>query len=361
MSLNKKYKEAGVDIELGDHCSAIAYASAKRTFHGRKNLIGEPVIMDEGFTGLMDFGDYYLVQNNDTIGSKTQIAYEIGKFDTLGYDLLAMVADDAVCVGAEVISISNTIEINKIDKNIIEPMMKGLEKACLEHHIIIPGGEIAEMNELIKSVLWDATAIGIVEKSKVIDGSLVNPGDKLIGLFSSGFHSNGYSLVRHILKTNYGSDWCHTPYNHNTTWGEICLKPTSIYHSLILEMTGRFKKERKYEVKGIVHITGGGIPGNLYRILKKKNMGALVDNLPQTPEEMLKLQDLHTVKDYEAYQTWNMGIGMILIVENSADIIKFSESKGFNALEIGKITNTKRIDIVSQAFFEKGKTLRYFS
>ncbi len=184
------YKEAGVDIETGDECSRIAYEAAKATFPVRKGMIGAPVIMEGGFSGAMDFGDFYLVQNDDGIGTKMVIARQIGKYDTMGYDLIGMVADDAICVGAEVVSVSNTIDVEKVEKDVITQLMEGLKKACAEQKIVIPGGEIAELGTMIDGYVWNATAIGIVEKEKFITGENIKAGDELIGLASNVFRSN---------------------------------------------------------------------------------------------------------------------------------------------------------------------------
>ena len=226
------YKQAGVDISLGDKCSAIAYSAAKSTFSARKGLIGKPVILEGGFSGALDFGNFYLVQNCDGVGSKIQIADALRKYDTLGYDLLAMVADDAICVGAETVSITNTIDTSKVSAKVIEGLMKGLKKACKEQKVVIPGGEIAELPDMMKGNSWNATALGIVEKKKFITGKNVKPGDKIIGLGSRGFRSNGFSLIRHILKKKFGTNWAKRKMTGKKSWGEAALTPSLIYSKL---------------------------------------------------------------------------------------------------------------------------------
>jgi len=357
--MTTKYKEAGVDIDLGDKCSALAYNAAKTTFSSRKNLIGEPIKMDGGFTGLLDFGDFYLVQNNDGVGTKVQIGEYINKFDTLGYDLLAMVTDDAICIGAEVISISNTIDINKVNPNIIEPLMNGLAKACIEQKVVMPGGEIAELGGVVTGLIWNATAIGIVEKNKIINGSEIKEGDSIIGLKSAGFRSNGFSLVRYILREHFGEDWYNQKFDDMHTWGEITLTPSIIYHNALLNLIGRYKEERKYNFKGIAHITGGGIPGNLIRILKNKKLGAILDNLPQPHASMLTLQDMATIRDDEAYRAWNMGMGMAIVVDKKENekILAALKKENLNCQIIGEVTNSGKIEILSQGYFEKGQSI----
>jgi phosphoribosylformylglycinamidine cyclo-ligase len=162
------YKKAGVDIQAGDNASRIAYDYAKSTFSSRKGMIGEPVIDEGSFAGLINMGDFYIVQSDDGVGTKMEIAERIGKFDTLGYDLLSMVADDVVCLGAETISVTNTLDTNKVDAVIIGDLMKGLAKACNEQKVVIPGGEIAEVGKTVNGNVWNATAVGVLEKEKVI-------------------------------------------------------------------------------------------------------------------------------------------------------------------------------------------------
>lgn len=331
------YKESGVDIDLGDKCSRIAYQAAMNTFKGRKGMIGEPMADVGGFSGLLDMGDFYLVMNDDGVGTKIQVAEMIGKYDTMGYDLVAMVADDAVCMGAETISITNTLDVNKADEVKIGGLMAGLEKACLEHKIVVPGGEIAEMGDHLKGYTWNATAVGILEKHKIIDGKSVQSGDHLIALHSAGFRANGLSLVRHILKNKFGENWGHEKYDDTRTWGEVVLIPSIIYSSMILELHGRYKEEKKAEIKGIAHITGGGIHDNLERVLKKTGAKADLNNLPKPHEQMLRLMEIGNVPENEAYRTWNMGVGMIVISNDVDKVQAAAEKHGIKSSVVGKI------------------------
>lgn len=337
------YEQSGVNISEGDKASRIAYTAAKATFIGRKGMIGEPVVQDGGFAGLIDMGDFYLVQNDDGIGSKEVIAETIGKYDTLGYDLLAMVIDDAACVGAEVITCSNTMDVKKVISEKVEKLMDGFKRACLEHKVIIPGGEIAELNTMVNNNLWNATSVGIVEKHKVITGEKVVPGDMVIALKSDGFRSNGFSLVRHILENAFGPDAYMHPYDEDTpskkpilgnhtvegSWGAKVLTPSRIYYSFIMDLHGRYKEPSKVDIHGIVHITGGGIAGNLERILGERKingasvtLGAALDNLFPPHEMMRRLQKIGNVTDEEAYRVWNMGNGMLLVVDpKDVDIV----------------------------------------
>ena len=329
------YEESGVNIELGDKCSSIAYQAAKATFPGRENMIGSPSVDDGGFSGVLDMGEFYLLQNDDGVGSKIKIAEQIGKYETLGYDLIAMVADDAVCMGAETVSITNTLDVDKVNEEKIEALMHGWKNAALEHKIVIPGGEIAELGNMVNGYLWNATAVAVVEKNKLIRGEKIESGDKIIGLRSDGFRSNGFSLVRYILNEKFGENWASEKYNQEQTWGEVTLTPSRIYSSAILDMHGRFKAESKVNLKGVVHVTGGGIYGNLERILKGRK--ADLNNLPEPHEVMTKLMEIGNVSKDEAYKTWNMGVGMILISNDIEQIKEICKKHSIDMQVIGSI------------------------
>lgn len=356
------YKASGVDIDAGDKASKKAYAAALSTHVSRKGMFGSPIKLEGGFTGAIDMGDYYLVQNDDGVGSKIMIAEDMGRYKTLGYDLLAMVSDDAICVGAELISMTNTIDIHKVDDKIIGDLMEGLAEACKEQNVAIAGGEIAELRDQVKGTVWNASAVGVVEKHKFITGMNIKPGDKIMGLQSRGFRSNGFSLVRHVLKKAYGPTWHRKKFNQSQTWGEAVLTPCRIYHNCVLEMIGRFRKgEVRVHAKGIVHNTGGGIPGNLERVLKNVKRGAIIDHAFPPHPAMLALQKLGDVEDREAYRTWNMGVGMMMVVDPSEtnEVAAIARKHNIPAQIIGEVTEKPGITIVSQGYFGRGLKLEY--
>jgi phosphoribosylformylglycinamidine cyclo-ligase len=361
-STKATYKKAGVDIEAGDSASSKAYKAALSTHVGRKGMFGAPIKLEGGFTGALDCGDFYLVQNDDGVGSKSLVAEKMNKYDTLGYDLLAMVTDDAICVGAEVVSITNTIDINKVNEKVIGKMMEGLAKACLEQNVVVMGGEIAELRDQVKNMTWNAAALGIIEKQKFITGMHVRPGDKIIGLKSRGFRSNGFSLVRHILKKEFGEDWHRKKFNGSNSWGAATLTPSRIYHACVLDMIGRFKKETaRVHPKAVIHNTGGGLPGNLNRILKKVERGAVIENAFAPHQTMLSLQKMGGVEDEEAYKTWNMGIGLMIIVDESqaSEVISIARKHSIPAQVMGEVTSKPGISVVSQGYFQRGRTLEF--
>lgn len=341
------YKEAGVDVELGDECSKLAYQAAMETFAGRKGMIGEPVLEEGGFTGMLDMGDYYLIQNDDGVGTKIEVAVMMQRYDTLGYDLIAMVADDGICTGAEIVSVTNTLDAPSLDRAMVEGLMTGLKKAALEQKIVVPGGELAELGNMLNGPVWNSTAVGVVEKDKVITGESIEEGDVILSLRSDGIRSNGLTLARHILKEKFGQRWVDESYGDGKTWGEMILTPSKIYHRALLNLLGGFKQGRQFEVKGLVHNTGGGIKGNLPRLLKKKGFGADLNQLPEPHEFMKKLQELGSVTDEEAYKTWNMGVGMMMVVSpDSADsVLEALQNEGITAQVAGTVTAGTNIDL----------------
>jgi phosphoribosylformylglycinamidine cyclo-ligase len=184
------YKDSWVDIEKWDKSSKIAYDFAKMTFPSRKWMIWQAVEENWGFAGMMDMWDFYLIQNDDWVWTKIKIAEKIWKFDTIGYDLLAMVCDDAICLWAETISISNTLDTNKVDEKITKQLLSWLAHACIEQKIIIPWWEIAELWKCVNWNVWNATSVWVVKKDKVINWKNIKIWDKIISLYEKGFRSN---------------------------------------------------------------------------------------------------------------------------------------------------------------------------
>lgn len=308
------YKDAGVDVEAGDRASGAAYAHAASTFASRKGMIGEPVYEEGGFAGFLDMGDYYLVQTDDGTGSKIDIALKAGHCKTLGSDLLAMVADDAVCTGAEVISLSNTLDVPKVDGQLVDDLLSGLAKACSAQKIVIPAGEIAEVPGGVMGAVWSATSVGIVEKDRVIRGDRIAVGDVVIALRETGARSNGFSLIRAILDKHVGPTWPETLWKDSTTWGDAVLTPSVVYHAAVLVLTGRYRAERTIDVHGVSHITGGGIPSKFRRILKKTGVGAELTDLWEPAAWLSEIAAMGDVSLEEQYRTWSMGNGMLIVV-----------------------------------------------
>lgn len=341
------YKDSGVDIREGDRASALAYAHAASTFASRKGRIGEPVFEKDGYGGFLDMGDYYLVISDDSTGSKIDLAFDVGKFDTLGFDLAAMVADDAVCTGAESIAISNTIDVPKIDTAVIDQLMKGFAKACTEQKIAVPAGEIAEVPGAVAKGVWSATVVGIVQKDRVLKPETIKPGDAIVALKDNVARSNGFSLLRKILADKFGPQWFRKEWKKGTSWGEVLLTPSIIYSSAILSLIGRFNEPVKIPMKGLAHITGGGIPSKLKRVLKKSGLGAALTDLWPPHEALTDVIAIGKVPTKEAYCTWHMGSGMLVIVEEKhvKEALTLLKQQGIQAKHAGTVTEKPTIEI----------------
>ena len=312
-------------------------------------MIGEPVQEEDGYAGFLDMGDYYLVQSDDSTGSKIDLAFAVGKLDTLGYDLVAMVADDAVCTGAEPISISNTLDVPKIDPDQIDQLMSGLAKACTEQKIVIPAGEIAEVPGAVERGVWSATVIGVVAKDKVLKPETIEEGDVIISLKSGVARSNGFSLIRKILSDKFGDNWVNEKWKGAITYGDIMLTPSVVYSNAILKLIGRYGEDREVNVKGVAHITGGGIPSKLGRVLKKSGKGADLNSIWKPHEAIADLIELGSVPIEEAYKTFNMGNGMMVIVpdEEVDKALEILIGEGLYARRAGVVTAEPKIEFDS--------------
>lgn len=299
-----------------------------------------PVAEKEGgFAGLLDMGSYFLVQTSDGTGTKMELAQRLGVYESIGRDLVAMVADDVVCTGAEVLGLSNTIDVPKVDPAVIDPLLRGLSAACMEQSIAITGGEIAEVPGSVSVPVWNATAVGIVEKNRVLRPETIIPGDSIIALRERGCRSNGFSLLRRILQEQ----------RNDAIYGELLLRPSTIYHSALLKLLGKFGEPRNIPIKGLAHITGGGIPAKLRRILKKAGCGVKLHNLWPAPGFLVDLLQMGEVAQEEAYQTFCMGNGMLVVLspEEGDSALTILREAGVEARVAGSITRDSEIVITT--------------
>lgn len=339
-----EYSDAGVDIQRGDAASACAFEHARGTHAVRKGKIGAPVPEREGgFAGLLDMGSYFLVQTSDGTGTKMELAGKLGMYESIGRDLLAMVADDAVCTGAEVIGVSNTLDVPKADAVVIDALLCGLSSACAEQRIAMTGGEIAEVPGSVSVPVWNATAVGIVGKDRLIRPESIMSGDVVLALRERGCRSNGFSLIRRVLRGAAGQ-----------TWGEEelreLLRPSTIYHAALLTLLGRFGEQRMVPIKGLAHITGGGIPSKLRRILRKAGCGAALRDLWPPPPILREVMGAGNIAQEEAYRTFCMGNGMLAVLspEESSRAVAMLREAGIEAREAGIITRDPAIVITTE-------------
>ncbi len=353
------YRDAGVDLTLSERCSRMLYEAARKTFANRRGRFGEPSGEFEGFSGpiyVPELRDAFLLKNSDGVGTKVEVAETLRKHDTIAFDLLAMVCDDAVAMGAEPFAVTNTLNVRSLNIDVIEQLARGLVKAARRARIAVVGGELAVLGDRVRGeYLWDADCLAVLERSKAFRRGEIQPGDRIVGLKERGFRSNGFSLLRKILGEHLGLGWAGVPYDPRRSWGEVALTPSVIYTPLVVDAVGAYGEPPRAEVKGAAHITGGGIPGNLPRCLPP-GLGAYVDVEPLEP--MLRLQELGDVPDEEAYRVWNMGVGMLLVTNDDA-IFEIVREHGVEALEAGEVIPEPKIVLKNRGAFRKEKELIY--
>lgn len=272
------------------------------------------------YAGLFKSGGQTLAIHCDGVGSKVLVADELGKFDTVGIDCVAMNVNDLICVGAKPLVMVDYLALAKEDSALVEELMMGLKKGADEAGCAIIGGETAILPDMIKGgkTPFDlaATCVGVVE-SGVINGERMKPGDAIVGLESSGIHSNGYTLARKILDVR--------------RWGKEMLAPTKIYVKPVLRMIA------ECEIHGIAHITGGAF-SKLSRIGEYAKVGFLLDNMPKMTGVMAELERKLN-DDYEMHRTFNCGIGMCIVCpkEDAAKVIRIASEFGIAASKIGSV------------------------
>lgn len=339
-------EKSGLDIDLGNACSRTAFGWAKRTFVNRQAKAGETALdVDGAFSNMMIFGKERIGITSDGIGTKIELAERTGIYDTLGFDLVAMVVDDLATAGFEPTSISNIIDADRLDHDIIDAMMRGLHDAANFASISISGGEIAELGNRINGYgermhfNWASTAIGYLpaQLARPIDGRDLEVGDVVISLQSPTFRSNGFSKIRRVMQATFGDEWHNAIFDEEkgTTYGQALLAPCLIYSPLIQHFI-----QSDIKINGIAHITGGGIADNFSRVLRANQLGAVLDSLHAPTPLMQKVQTLGNVSDEDAYLYWNMGNGMLLAANPSQaeQILALAAAKGYQAKIAGRIT-----------------------
>lgn len=336
------YKQAGVDVEAGYSAVKLMKKYVTETYD--KNVVGD----------LGSFGGFYalddkpngdvLVGGTDGVGTKLKYAFVLDKHDSIGIDCVAMCVNDIVCQGAKPLFFLDYIATGKIVPEKIAMIVKGVADGCKQAGCAIIGGETAEMPGFYAEGEYDMAgfSVGIAKKKKIINGSKIRSGDVLIGLASSGIHSNGYSLVRKLFPP-IKEELDRYDERLGCTVGEALLTPTKIYVKTILSLV------ESYKIKGIAHITGGGFIENLPRILPKgQGLGIRIfKDSYELPEIFKLLKEKSKIKDEKLYNTFNMGIGMVLAVsKNDAEaVLKAAGALGETAYVIGKVTGREGVKI----------------
>lgn len=324
------YQDAGVNISLADKLIQSWQASFDRT--ARKERIKSPM----GFSGLFQVPQGYdtpvLVSSTDGVGTKLKLAIELNRHDTIGIDLVAMCVNDIIVCGAEPLFFLDYFASGKLDASVSSQVMKGIVRGCEIAHADLIGGETAEMPGMYAEGEYDLAGfcVGIVEKSKILDGAEISEGDVIVGLASSGFHSNGYSLIRKVisdqridLSTKIGEQ----------TLGDLLMVPTQIYTRTLLDAISRV------QVHAFAHITGGGIAGNLARIIPNHlNAKVQQDSWKRAPI-FNWIQKVGNLSDESMFETFNCGVGMIAVLpaDSERSFRAAVESNGIKTDTIGAI------------------------
>ena len=317
--MGKSYKDAGVDITLADEIvKEIKPLISKTSIPGVIGGIG-------GFGGLFSltsqkYKEPVLVSSTDGVGTKLKIAFALDKHISVGMDLVAMCVNDIVTYGAKPLFFLDYISMGKLSKKVTVDLIKGVTEGCKMANCALLGGETAEMPGFYPEGEYDLAgfAVGIVEKSKIIDGREIKEGDLVIGIASNGLHSNGFSLVRKVLLKEKQYKMEEKISSLKESLGEELLKPTRIYVQPLLYLL------KKYKILGIAHITGGGILENIPRILPEGVSVQINQKSWLKPPIFSLIQKEGKISDEEMYLTFNMGIGMIIIVSND-EALKIKE------------------------------------
>ncbi len=326
------YRDAGVDIDAGDALVENIKPFAKRTL--RPEVLGGI----GGFGALFDISNKYqepvLVSGTDGVGTKLKLAFELNKHDSVGIDLVAMSVNDILVQGAEPLFFLDYFACGKLEVEVAAAVVQGIALGCERAGCALIGGETAEMPGMYPPGEYDLAgfAVGAVEKAKIINGSTICAGDAVLGLASSGAHSNGYSLIRKIIEVSLAD--LNAPFDGRTL-GAVLLEPTRIYVKPLLRLM------QTLPVKGMAHITGGGLLENIPRILPDTLTAALDAQSWSMPALFLWLQQQGAIAQQEMYRTFNCGIGMVVIVAaaDAARAITLLEDAGETVYRIGEIRN----------------------
>lgn len=324
------YRDAGVDIDAGDSLVERIKPHAKRTL--RPEVLGGI----GGFGALMELPKKYkepvLISGTDGVGTKLKLAFELNKHDTIGQDLVAMSVNDILVQGAEPLFFLDYFACGKLDVDTGEAVIAGIAKGCELSGCALIGGETAEMPGMYPPGEYDLAgfAVGVAEKSKLITGQTIRPGDAVLGLASSGPHSNGYSLVRKLVevsKVDLNADF------HGKPFGHALLEPTRLYVKSLLALM------EKHTVKGMAHITGGGLTENIPRVLPQGTAVSIDSRAWALPPVFQWLQETGHVSDAEMRRTFNCGIGMVVIVAtaDAEQTISFLTAQGETVHRLGEV------------------------
>ena len=368
------YALAGVDVDVEAEASRIMYEASKRTFKNRSGKIGEIVTPFDDFAGLkmvaidkLPKGSYMSV-GFDTAGTKVEIAQRVGKHDTIAFDLFAMVCDDALIRGGEAILVGTNLDIKSLGTDerflpVMRELGRGYVAAAKDANVAVINGEIAQMGHLVSGYgdfpyHWGAACVWVARKEKILTGTEIKKGDAVVMLREPGFRANGWSLVRKIFTREHGEDW-HEKKFDGSTLGLKALTPSKIYSRFVVGLHGGFATKGTSKIHGVAHITGGGVPEKMSRVLRRAGLGAHLPNLFKPGEIVSYCQKTGEISDHDAYRAWNMGQGMALITPEPDKILREAKKFGMEARIAGEITEKPGIRIISRGTERAGAELTF--
>jgi phosphoribosylformylglycinamidine cyclo-ligase len=333
-----------------------------------------------GFRGIHigQFPDIYnLIMNIgfDGVGTKIEIAERIQDFSTIAFDLFAMVCDDAAVRGAETIGIGSVLDVRQLENTeemlqAMRQLAKGYVDAAKAANVVVLNGELAELGNRVGghgsfNCNWGATALYLVHKSRILTGDRIKAGDAIIGLAEFGFRSNGLTDVRKAMLEKYGANW-HDVFlsdlDEAKRLGELVATPSIIYSPFITALTGGYDINRPplAKISGVAHITGGGQPSKIGRLLQQTDgLGAMINNPIQPPKIMQFVQRLRKFDDHTSYGKWNMGLGMVVTTSEPDKVLALAKEHGITAQQIGEITDKGTITIRSCGISDPGRYLDF--
>ena len=336
--LNITYRDSGVDIDEGNKAVNLIKNKIRSTYDN--NVIGDL----GNFSGLYSLKEFtamkepVLLSSTDGVGTKLKIAQMMGIHNTVGIDLVAMCVNDLICQGAKPLFFLDYIATGKLKAENVESIVNGIVEGCKLANCALIGGETAEMPGMYSDGEYDLAgfSVGICDREKIVTGSDVKEGDVLIGISSSGIHSNGYSLVRKIFLDTLKWDLNRYVSELGKTLGEELLEPTKIYVKLVMDLI------KIYEIKAIAHITGGGLIENVPRVLPKGLGVSINKNSWNKPDIFKLIETLNSVDERELYKSFNMGIGLVIVVEQerSDEILQYINSIDRGYI-IGQVTRSQ--------------------
>jgi phosphoribosylformylglycinamidine cyclo-ligase len=324
------YARAGVDVARVKGIQGSTAETLSATFSNRKGRFGEPLLGIGHYAGLIDIGNgRALAMHTDGVGTKQQLAIQMDRFDTVGIDCVAMTVNDLICLGSEPVALLDYIALEKEDERLVSELMKGLVAGAREASTAIVGGETAIMGSSVKGFDLVSMGVGVVERKKVLDGSSIVEGDQVIGVASSGLHSNGYTLARSVLQARHSLR--ERIDELGSTLGDAMLTPTRIYVKPVLETLN------EHRVHGIAHITGGSFR-KLKRLVGERKLEFVLD-IPTPPPIFGMIQREGGLSDVEMLHTFNMGVGLCICASQGEvdPIIRTFRRSGYSATRIGAV------------------------